>query len=409
MLLTWASSRGLPTLYLDFLSSESADSRLTISGGAGGTRVNSSGNIVSASAPRFDYDPVSLAARGLLVEEQRTNLLLQSAGFSSAPWAASASTLTANAAGSPNGASNATKLVADATSTNGHQVLQAVSVTSGTTYTLTAYMKQGEYGYGNLLLDAAAFGGTNQIGNFDLVNGAASVGLGTPTVSITNVGGGWYRCTITATASATVSANVALRVNSTYSNAAFTGTGTSGIYAWGAQLEAGSFATSYIPTTTAQVTRTADSEAMTAVSSWFNATAGTFYVEGDSLVNVASGVPLLSIDDGTTGVNSLDIRWRPSATGAVISSGSATQADLSIPGLTVGSVYKLWLAYAANDFAFIANGGAPVTDSAGAVPVSPTTLRIGRASSGNPMNGHIRKLLFFPVRQPNATGQVLTQ
>ena len=78
MLLTWSASSGLnPTLSLDFLTPV-LDGRITASGGANGTRVNSSGLIVAATTPRFDYDPVTLAIKGLLVEEARTNLFLNS-------------------------------------------------------------------------------------------------------------------------------------------------------------------------------------------------------------------------------------------------------------------------------------------------------------------------------------------
>ena len=80
MLLTWSASSGLnPTLSLDFLTPV-LDGRITASGGANGTRVNSSGVIVSATTPRFDYNPVTLACKGLLVEEARTNLVPKSSG-----------------------------------------------------------------------------------------------------------------------------------------------------------------------------------------------------------------------------------------------------------------------------------------------------------------------------------------
>lgn len=81
MLLTWASSRGRPSLNLNFLQGI-ADPRITFSGGANATRVNSAGLIVAATTPRFDYDPVTLAARGLLVEESRINLILNNTAMS---------------------------------------------------------------------------------------------------------------------------------------------------------------------------------------------------------------------------------------------------------------------------------------------------------------------------------------
>lgn len=80
MLRNWALALR-PSLSLDFLAGLN-DSRITYSGGTNGTRVNSSGLIVAATTPRFDYDPVTLAARGLLVEEARTNLILNNTAMS---------------------------------------------------------------------------------------------------------------------------------------------------------------------------------------------------------------------------------------------------------------------------------------------------------------------------------------
>jgi hypothetical protein len=395
---------------LDFIRSETADSRLTISGGAGGTRVNSSGNIVSASAPRFDYDPVSLAARGLLVEEQRTNLLLQSASFGTT-WTVSASTIGSDVAASPDGGTNADKVQEDATAAT-HVVQQFVSYSNATSYTLTAYLKAGERTWGWLFFPAAAF--TALSGSyFDLSAGAVGASIGTGvTATITPAGNGWYRCAITKTSTAAASGNTGIGAASANSTNSYTGTSGSGIYVWGAQLEAGSFATSYIPTTTAQVTRTADSVTMTGsnFSAWFNAAQGALYIEADSYAVPASTFPAaLEVGDGTSSNrltlssnSSLDHRFS-------VVSGGATQADANAGGtITVGSVEKWAMAFATNDIAASANGGAVATDASAAIPTV-DRLAIGAGTDGNRRwNGHIRRIRDYPTRLPNAQLQVLT-
>ena len=104
---------------------------------------------------------------------------------------------------------------------------------------------------------------------------------------ISNIGNGWYRCIAIGTASAVT--GVYFNISNTATQLAYSGDGTSGIYLWGAQLEAGSFATSYIPTVASQVTRAADVAVMTGTnfSSWYNQSEGTILSQGisNSLVN----------------------------------------------------------------------------------------------------------------------------
>jgi hypothetical protein len=399
MLLTRAFSRGLPTLYLDFLSSESADSRLTISGGAGGTRVNSSGNIVSASAPRFDYDPVSLAARGLLVEEQRTNLYTWSAALDNAAWAKTNSSVTADQAVAPDGGTNADKLIVN-NGLTGYVITTGASHTSGTTYTHSVFVKPAGRTTFTLLAQSNLFSdATNRVFNYTLTgSGSVASGGGTgATATIIAWPNGWYLCTMTYTPSVTVSSGVQMRDNTA-------GDGTSGFYLWGAQLEAGSFATSYIPTTTAQVIRTADSVTMTgaAFSSWFNATQGTLYGEADIAAVPPAGRVVAMLTDATV-TNAIDIRFRPASLGGIVTG----TAGFSTGAYTPNAVQKMAIAFAANDFAFSPNGAAPATLT-GTLPTGMDRLFIADPSIGQ-LNGHLRKLRFYPQRLPNAQLQVLTQ
>jgi hypothetical protein len=154
-----------------------------------------------ANLPRIDYTGGGCGK--LLLEPQRTNLVTYSENFNNAAWTKSNASVTANAATSPDGYTNADKIVEN-TATSGHSTFQSISATSGATYTISAFGKAAERT--RLWLDL--YGGTNSA-NFDLSNGtilASSVGI---TAKIENYGNGWYRCSITGVApAATIYPNV---------------------------------------------------------------------------------------------------------------------------------------------------------------------------------------------------------
>jgi hypothetical protein len=175
---------------------------------------------------------VTLAPKGLLIEEQRTNLVLYSQEFDNAAWGKTGSTVTANSTVSPDGTINADKLV-EAATTGTHSAAQTVTVTNATVYTASAYVKAAERTFVGLY---ASTPGQGTI--FNLTTGAVHGALvSAPTSStIAPVGNGWYRISITYTSTSTGTAP-SLYVCDATGAFSYTGNGTSGIYAWGAQLE----------------------------------------------------------------------------------------------------------------------------------------------------------------------------
>ncbi len=193
--------------------------------------------------PRFDHDPIS-----------RTNLLARSEEFGDVYWEKVRATISADETASPTGETTADKLINDTTASNNHRVDRgALSLNLNTVYTVSVFAKASEYS--GLALGVDPSNPTTGV-QFSL-SGSGSVTAQNAgyTGTIQNFGNGWFRCTATFTSSSTVPTHrLYIYVGQNGTTFSYTGDGTSGIFIWGAQLEAGSTATSYIPTTTASVT-----------------------------------------------------------------------------------------------------------------------------------------------------------
>lgn len=320
-----ATERVLPRLALDFTTA-ALDPRVTFTrSGNTATVTNSSGVfvVIDANLPRFDYDPVTLVCRGLLIEEPRTNSLLNS--------------------------------LIDGTSL----ATQSVTVTAAAR-TLSFY-------------------GTGQI----VLSGAASA-------TVTGTGAYPTRTTFTFTPSA---GTLTLTVTGTVQFA---------------QLEIGSFSTSFIPTSGAAVTRNADVATMTGAnfSNWFNASEGTFvaqYIPNNPAPTNACG--LFIADDGT-GNNLVGVSVSTSLKGVLsLATGGSGAGAISANNGTVNQVNKVAGAFKVNDYAVALNGGAVATSTTLALPTV-TQARIGfLARTGLYANAYIQKLAFYPVRGINAQVQ----
>ena len=362
----------------------------------------------AAGVARFEHNPVTGESLGLEIEEQRTNLLLRSEEIDNAYWTKANASITANAVVAPDGNLTADSLVEN-TAATGHNISSTAftsGLTSAISYTFSVYVKPAGRSWAILEMGGALGGG---YGWFDLSTGT----LGTQTQlsgtsTITAVGNGWYRISITDTSTSTGSAATKCNVYATTGNnvISYTGDGFSGISVWGAQLEAGAFATSYIPTVASQVTRSADSASMTGTnfSSWYRTDEGTLYSESSSPSTL---LPLAM--QGTLALNDviyvLNRGTGVVGTSASILNGIATQTS-SFSTFTFGAVNKSTLAYKTNDAAASLNGGTVTTDSTVTLP-SVSQAFIG-AQVGTIYTGTIKKVAYYAKRLSNAEIQSLT-
>lgn len=404
-----ATERVLPRLALDFTTGV-LDPRVTVTRALDtATRVNSSGyiEIVNANLPRFDYDPVTLAPKGLLIEETRRNLLLRSQELDvSGTWGQNSVSVGQNATTSPDGTTNAESLIGTAANAR-HYLRQSQTVTSSTSYALTAYAKANGY-----TVFALREGNTTGAwAQFDVsagtVRGSGNGGTG----SIQSVGNGWYRCSLVCTTGAAQTSFAAdlYLLSSAQAivdpgNILWTPDGTSGLFVFGADLEAGTFATSYIPTSTAQVTRNADAVSMTGTnfSSWYNNTEGTFTASFDS-ANVSTQYASTAFTVFQSASNRYGIHVKPGGGGFSWYTyvGAVEQARINGGTVSANQVVKASATYKANSTNGAFNGTAGATDTSCTV-TNMSALYLGAEATVNFLNGHIQKLAFYTPRLLNA-------
>jgi hypothetical protein len=413
---TGAGIFSLAPLDLRFALQKTLDPRVTFTRASTGTFVGSDGLLQSATTneARFDHNPTTGESLGLLVEEARTNLVLQSEDLSTS-WTNINTSETTNAATAPDGTTTADKLIEAATTTE-HSIRQDSSSQAAGTYTFSIFAKAAE----RTFLQFAATGVLGSFrANFNISTGILGSSDSELIASIVSYGNGWYKCIVTRTTTATgtlrsqwniVTSSSAARVES------YAGDGTSGLFLWGAQLEAGAFATSYIPTTTATATRAADVASITgtAFSSFYNQTEGTFFVDSNQ-VSLTPASRLVSASDNT-GSNRVMLSRGSGSSGnintSVTNAGSAQVSALLLgTSLAAGTSNKVAGVYKAADFAGSVNGLTAVTQGTGTVPSTLTQLTIGNGEilGNSTMTGTIKRLAFWPVRLANPTLQAITQ
>ncbi len=377
-----------------------------------GTFIGSNGLLQTASSDvaRFTYDPITLERIGLMTEGQRTNILLRSADQTTT-WTATEATIGASATPDPTGASGFQKIIPSVVSAQ-HYTAQTVSAAANT-YSFSIFAKSN--GYDGLRLIMLNGSGT-AFASFNLTNGtlAASGVTGTTystvLTKIEPYPSGTYRITLTATCSATTTS---VRVQADKDGGAtstYAGDGTSGVDVWGAQLEVGAFSSSYIPTTSAAVTRGADvcsngAGNIIPFADWYNQSEGTVLVNFSVQGGDDSYPRLYEIHDGT-GSDRHTLNLEAAAnnrnlSGAVFD-GGAFQFSFSA-GASALTKSKAALAYKLNDFIAAYDGVLSANDTSGTLPTA-NKLTVGSrySSTGDFIFGHIKELRYYPIRVTNS-------
>lgn len=408
-----------PSLNLDFINSQIFDPRITFTRDSTATRVNANGliEVVASGSPRIDFDPATQVCKGLLIEEQRTNLLTYSENFDNGAWFKARSQINSNVIVAPDGTLTADKLVED-TQTGAHHVTKTGYVfTNGTTYCLSVYVQAAERSKGTLNLGngLSGFGGgtgTIAAATYDLIAGTCVKSTYADSAGIEQLSGGWFRVWLVGTCTTGAADNVFVGFLNNGTTPNYTGDGTSGLYLWGAQLETGSVATSYIPTVASTVTRAADQASMTGTnfSNWYNQTEGTVYFSGDSPKAVTAAEMNWSINDGTSNNQIFNRKTTSNYIGTAVIFNNVAQADVSNSMvISENVVYKCVASYKLDDISMIVNVESIVQDISAYIP-NVSSLALGQnAFGGQQLNGHILKLSYYPKRLNNLELQALTK
>jgi hypothetical protein len=342
----------------------------------------------------------------LLVEPQRTNLLTYSSSFDNSAWVKQSSTITANNTTAPDGTLTADKIIETAVN-DAHLTVQSKSI-SASVITASVFLKKSELQYAVVFIsntvnkNFAVLFDVNQgtvVTNFTSIPSYAA-----PTSSsIEDMGNGWYRCTITATDSFTnADLVIALNKSGTDSGFSYVGDGTSGLFLWGAQLEAGSYPTSYIPTTSASVTRNADQLRKSNASALIGQTEGTLFCE---MYTNPAGNESLAIwpRNSTAGLYGSYIYFGTISTAAprieVVQAGVGQLQIVGSP-LPVGW-HKFAFAYKNNDFAFYVDGVQIGTANSGSVPVGMDEIYLDQYIDGGVRNANKKSVALWKTRLTN--------
>ena len=360
--------------------------------------------------PRLEYD-TSGNPLGLLIEEARTNLFINSIPTSA--WTTSNTTLSFNVAESPDGQATA-GLFAETATGNAHMAYQAggFNFVSGTAYTSSVYVKANTATSCQLTTTSSGFG-TTAYANFDLSNGTLGTTGASATSSIQEIGNGWYRISMTATAVTSASGSggfIALNNNNPSAPRLplYAGDTSQSIYVWGNQVEAGAFLTSYIPTSGSAATRGKDVASLPVERFAYNQTQGSLVVSASSFANLTGSdngyVAVLS--DGTSD-NRMQVLLRNASQGFITGGLGALDAGSVAQSQTT----KIAMAVKTNDAGLSLNGSAAVTATSGSIPSPITDLRLGGRIASNPATlcGHIKSIQYYPKRLSNEELQLLTQ
>jgi hypothetical protein len=354
----------------------------------------------ASNIPRLDYTNGSCPS--ILVEPQRTNLLLRSEEFDNASWVKIDATISANATNSPSGTLTADKLI-EGSLTGQHYATRNIT-NQNALFSFSIFAKKSERNF--LYLQAFATSPNNftyvPFAYFNLDNGTVGNVSGA-TATIQDFDNGWYRCTLNCTSIfSQLSATVGMYIMTATANGvnSYLGNGTSGIFIWGAQAEAGSNATSYIPTVASAVTRNADVISKTGISDLIGQSEGTIFLEVNLRKSSILGF-LIQLSDGTNNnrvqiVFDNSLFWQVTGNNLVGINGSFDFVD--------NSLIKIAFGYKNGDSIFYINGveATSLGKMSANIPLSLNRIDFAKNHTSNfPINCNINKALLFKTRLSN--------
>jgi len=405
-----------PSFALDFVNGTNAlDTRVTFTRASSATYFDSAGVLQSAAidVPRFDYNPATLAAQGLLIEESRTNGIRNSTGVGAV-------------AGTP-GTAPTNWVVSNAAGNLTTREIVGTGTENGITYIDVRFAASGAVNasiYADSSTGVAALNGQTWTSSFYIkLVGGSLTNLTIRLSIVENDSGGNFLAG--ADGAAFVPTSAALRTQrftQTYTNTnastafewsrvkfEFTGAGDVTLRIGLPQLELGAFATSVIPTTTTALTRSADVASVNTLSPWFNASEGTLYAEYSIVTPRTTDVTFTRLDDGSD-ANRVQLSTGASFTvfNPFVITANAPQGNSVVLINPIGS-HKTAAAFRANSLIGAMDGILGAEDTVLTVPSGISRLCVGNSNNVSQfVNGYLRRITYYNTRLSNAQLQALT-
>jgi len=340
------------------------------------TRINSLGLVetIGINLPRINYEG---GCGSWLFEPQSTNLFDYSEDFSDSFWTKDVATISSNSIISPDGTQNASTLVSSNT-TSQQLIKGSFSVISGNDYTVSFFAKKKDFDYIQIRFEGR--GAPFQAGGvwFNIDNGTLGTQETGYTGTITDYGNGWYRCTSTATATSSATATIRVQLASSDNSSTIVGNGTDGTYIWGAQTEALSYPTSYIPTSGSTVTRNKGLCTNGGSLASINSPEGVLYIEAAALAAITEERRIV-LSNGTNTYRVI-IRITAPDTIKFFVGVVSNQASHTATGVVTTNFNRMAISWKENDIRFYLNGTNIFTDTS-SNPFPADTLNILNFSS----------------------------
>jgi len=404
-LLIYGRNTGGTAFSIDNVSvKEIIDADFDFTRGSSATRVNELGlvqDVTETNLPRINYTD---GKGSLLLEPQSTNLVTYSEDFSE--WTRNTTnidtpsnvTQTNPSGGSESGFININNGVSAT-----KFIYKSISTTSSI-HTQSVFFKYHSRQWVQLLS-----GGTTHYANFDIQNGVVGNVLGC-TATIEDYGSGWYKCTATLSSASTPTNMVIAVLDDDATSRLPNSTGTGSYYVWGAQVEALSYATSYIPTNGSTVTRLADVCNNSGSSDLINSTEGVLYAEVSALADDLTNRSI-SISDGSTN-NRVNILYSNSTNQirVIVVVGGSTKFDQNYNVTSITDIHKIAVKYKADDFALWVDGVERLTDTSGTIFTQDTLNELAFNIGGGilPFYGNVKCLAVFKEALSDTELQKLT-
>jgi hypothetical protein len=391
-----------PSLDLRFALAKELDPRITFTRGSTGTYFGSDGimRIAGVNEPRFDHDPITGQSLGLLIEESRTNLITYSEDFNS--WTKFLASVSSNTATAPDGNTTADTVISNGGTTTGLVRQDVSGLADNTTYTFSVFLKTA----GLNIITLQFYNKSNTFHGSKLLNLSTGALTGSDfvgTSSVVSYGNGWYRLIITNLGSGTGATTPNVRIVTSS-----IGNGTSGLYIWGAQVEAGAFPTSYIPTTASAVPRSVDNGVMSGnnLSSWYNQSEGTFFTSVKSSSGFTSGVNASSFGIFTSSNQIVLSNYNAASSIWFFRNSIGNNNAFFSQTMPVSSNRKSIATYRTGppDYYTAAFAGSNIKDSTKTVTLrtDQSYLELNPNRSGLvPLNGTISRLTYYPIQLTN--------